>query len=199
LRIDPSDLLLEIISIVVAIVLATAVGQAVDAHRASVRTHEALARICQEIDHDDSRMAANHGLHNRLRDAFSATVRRAAGDQLDAAAFDDAFSKNAPTGFHPFVATVTAWDLARGSNVLDDVPYALRASLQARYAEVGNLSALNSALLERLETTPTERRPNFFFVAEAIRFILSDIVASEDRLLEDGAAARRALQKAGAC
>ncbi len=53
LRINPSDLLLEIISIVIAIVLATAVGQLVDRVRTQRQTHEALVQLRREIATDE--------------------------------------------------------------------------------------------------------------------------------------------------
>ncbi len=54
LHINPSDLALEIISIVIAIVLATSVGQIVANYQAGVHTREALQRIRQEVASDDA-------------------------------------------------------------------------------------------------------------------------------------------------
>jgi hypothetical protein len=198
LSIDRSDLALEIVSIVIAIILATAVGQIVEHYREGVRTHEALVQIRQEIIHDDALLRVDRPLHRRVRTAFWDTVRKAHGEQLS---FDDlmteTFGHAAPEGFHPFDGTTTAWELARTSSVLADVPYALRATLQTRYAELASLQKLNSAFAARLEGTPTDARPNFYFTSVSISLILTDLVYSEDRLVDDDSAALNVLASAG--
>ena len=125
--------------------------------------------------------------------AFATTVRRPHGEQLDFDGLARAFGGVAPTGFHPFSGSTTAWDLARSSKVLQDLPYALRAALQTRYSELAQLRELNAALYARLVTTPTESHPNFFFTAVAISSNLGDLVFSETRLVRDDAMALRAL------
>jgi hypothetical protein len=132
LRIGPSDPALEILSIVIAIVLATAVGGVVECNRAAARTHEALSQACQEIAHDGARLAAVHPLHERVRDAFVRAVATARGERLDYDRFTRTFETAAPRGFQPFTGTATAWELARSSDALADVPYALHASLVTR-------------------------------------------------------------------
>jgi hypothetical protein len=129
--------------------------------------------------------------------AFATTVRRTPGGRLGFDGFERTFSDAAPNGFRPFAGTTTAWELARGSNVLADVPYGLRATLQTRYAELAQLQMLNAALLTRLETAPTESRPNCYFTAVAVSEILLDVVFSEQRLARDDEAAVRELASAG--
>jgi hypothetical protein len=172
--------LLEIISIVIAVLLALAAGQAVDAFRAAQRTHEALGQIRQEIANDDTVLRAVHPLHVRLGLAFERTV----GDA-------------APHGFNPFGGTTTAWELARGTDVLAGVPYSVRSALQTRYAEVQNLDALNAAMLGRLEVATTDQDPNFYFTAFALQLMFKDIEFSERRLASDDRAALDALAKDG--
>jgi hypothetical protein len=197
LRIDPSDLALEIVSIVIAIILATAVGQIVANHQAGVRTREALAAIRQEVARDDAALQAVRPLHQRVYAAFATSVRRTHGEQLSFGEFTRTFGGAAPTGFHPFGGTTTAWDLARSSSVLQDVPYSLRAALVRRYAELTNLQGLSAALYARLLTAPTESHPNFFFTAVAVSSNLDDLVFSETRLIRDDEIALRALTEAG--
>src|SRR5476649_1165560 len=196
-RIDRSELVLEIVSIVIAIILATAAGQFVEHYRAGVRTHEALAQIRQEVANDDKILQAVRPLHRRVRVAFDTTVRRTHGEQLSFDALSATFFHAAPHGFRPFGGTTTAWELARGSNVLADVPYELRSLLQTRYAELDGLQGENAAFIGRLEGTPTGSQPNFFFTAVTLSLILSDVTYAEDRLVKDDAAVLRALGSAG--
>jgi hypothetical protein len=93
LRIDLSDLVLEIISIGVALGLATAVGQAIDAHRTATRTTEVLTELWREIARDDAALAASHPLHVRVHDAFASTVAGAREETLSYDAFAGAFAR----------------------------------------------------------------------------------------------------------
>ncbi len=199
LRIDPSDLALEIISIVVAIVLATAVGQFVENYRAANRTHEALAAICAEIAHDDERLNAVHPLHERVRAAFFHTLDRARGEELEYDRFAQTFRTTAPRGFQPFFGTTTAWELARSSDALAGVPYALRATLVTRYAQLALLKDENGSALGSILSAPTQEHPNFFFVAAALAGTLADVTYAETQLTKDDAAALRALRSAAGC
>ncbi len=199
IRIDPSDLLLEIISIVIAILLATAVGQVVDRVRANGRTHDALVQVCTEIAHDDASLAAHRGLHRRMRDSFVAAVDAARGNRMHADAYYAALARVTANGMQPFSGTTTAWNLAQTSDVLAAVPYALRAALQQRYAEIAALDATNAATIARIEASPTDADPNFYFVASTLRLQFADMIGSEERLAADDAAASRALRSAGDC
>jgi hypothetical protein len=197
LRIDPSDLLLEIVSIVIAVSLALAAGQAVESIRAHARTHEALSEIRQEIVQDDRDLHELRSLHVRVKTAFEKTVARASNRHLDFSDMLRTFGTAAPHGFNPFGGTTTAWDLARGSDVLQDVPYSVRAALQNRYAELQNLDALNASMLSRLEGQTTDEHPNFYYTADVLRLILTDIDFSERRLLHDDQQALDALANDG--
>jgi hypothetical protein len=197
LRIDPSELALEIISIVIAIILATAVGQIIANYQAESRTREALNQIRQEVAQDDAALRDVQPLHRRVLSAFTETLHRTAGERLDFDEFTRAFGRAAPTGFHPFFGTTTAWDLARGSNVLANLPYALRATLQTRYAELAQLQTLNAGVFAHLTSTPTDSRPNFFFTAATLSLNLSDVAFSEDRLRRDDEAALHMLAANG--
>jgi len=197
LRIDPSDLALEIVSIVIAIILATIVGQLVEKHQADERTRAALTQIRQEVllDHDALRDVS--ALHETIRAAFDATIGQTHGEQLDYDVFVRTFQRVAPKGVHPFDGSTTAWDLARSSNALDDLPYSLRATLQTRYAELAQLRSLNASLYSHFTSAPTETRPNFYFTATAVLLTLGDVVASENRLARDDDAVLSALAARG--
>ncbi len=199
LRIDPSDLVLEILSIVIAIVLATAVGGLVERNRADARTREALSQVCQEIAHDDVRLLAVRPLHVRVGAAFKQTLEAARGEQLEFDRFDQTFHDAAPRGFQPFFGTTTAWELARSSDALAGVPYALRATLVNRYGQLTVLKGENDAVLASLLSAPTERHPNFFFVAASLEDTLNDVKYAEGQLAKDDAAALGALRSAADC
>ncbi|MBD5603898.1 MAG: hypothetical protein IAI48_02205 [Candidatus Eremiobacteraeota bacterium] len=197
LRIEPSDLALEIVSIVIAIVLATTAGQIVANHQADARTRESLAQIRQEVAHDDTELEGLRSLHHRVDTAFALAIRRTRGEYLTFDAFTHTFGDAAPTGFHPFDGSTTAWDLARGSSVLQDVPYGVRAALQTRYADLAHVRELSARLYERFLTAPTEDHPNFYFTAVAVSANLKDLVYAETALARDDESALHALSASG--
>jgi hypothetical protein len=196
-RIDPSDLALEIISIVVAIVLATGVGQLVDHFRAEARTHQALVELRREIATDDAALRRVTALHRRVWLGFQHVVTTAHDRQMAFDTFAQTFDTTASHGYQPFWGTTTAWDLTRNSTVLDDVPYELRVRLQTRYAELAGLRSIEERVASGIEFTPSEARPNFYFAAAALVLNLADVVYSEQRLIDDDERALQALARAG--
>ncbi|HEX3467222.1 MAG TPA: hypothetical protein VHT05_04020 [Candidatus Elarobacter sp.] len=196
-RIDPSDLALEIVSIVIAIVLATGVGQLVDHVRAQARTQQALVELRREIATDDAELRRVSGLHRRVWLAFQRAVSTAHDRQMTFDTFTRTFGTAASHGYEPFDGTTTAWDLTRNSNVLEEVPYELRARLQTRYGELAGLRDVEARLISNLEFAPSDARPNFYFAAYAVVLNLADAVAAEERLVDDDRSALDALARAG--
>ena len=197
IRIDPSDLALEIISIVVAIVLATGVGQLVEHARAQARTHQALVEVRREIAADDAVLRRVTALHRRVWLSFSHAVTSAHGEQMTFDTFIGSFKHAAPQGYQPFAGTTTAWDLTRNSPDLDNVPYDLRVRLQTRYGELAGLRETEQRVVAGFEFEPSDARPNFYFAAYALVLNLADVVFSEQRLIDDDDRALTSLAQAG--
>jgi hypothetical protein len=197
-RIDPSDLALEVVSIVIAILLATLVAQILQARTTAARTHEALVQIRQEIAHDDVDLRARMPLHRGVWISFRRLVAANARDErLSFDRFESGFFDAAPHGLQPFDGTTVAWDLARASNAVADVPYALRARLEERYAAVGSVAEIDRFVLSTFDAAPTADRPNFFFAASALTVTLADLVFAEQRLAKRDRDALAALAEAG--
>ena len=196
-RIDLSDLVLEIISIVIAIVLATAVGQAVQHYHDSARTSDALREIRSEIIANRSALDRVRPLHERIALGYESLVRGSHGQELDFTRFAATFARVAPRGINPFRGEDTAWQLARTSSAIGDTPFSLRAALQRVYFEQETLSEVDRTLFQTFLNAPTTSRPNYYFVAEALTLEFNDVVASETRLDARYAEALTALADAG--
>jgi len=197
LKVDPKDLVVETFSVVLGIILAVSVGRFIDDRHAHTRMMDALGEIRQEIAADDVTIRALHPLHVRVRESFEKTLKAARGEQVDFDTFSRAFASAAPKGFQPFNGTTTAWELARNGNVLSDVPYEVRKSLQERYSHIAGLREQNSGLVQRLDSSASELRPNFYFTMRASTLVLLDIGATEDELLKDDSEALDQLKHFG--
>jgi hypothetical protein len=138
-------------------------------------------------------------IHVRIAAAFERTLEGARGEQLDFDRFAQAFRDSAPRGFQPLFGTTTAWELARSSDALADVPYGLRATLVNRYGQLAVLKDENSLVLATLLSAPTEQHPNFFFVAASLEDTLNDVKYADGQLAKDDAAALGALRSAADC
>ena len=182
LRIELSDLLLEIISIVIAIVLATAVGQVVAQHREGVQTAEALRQIRSEIQTNRAALERVRPLHVRIAAAYEALVGRAHHDQIGFAEFRATFARAAPHGINPFRGEDTAWQLARTSSTISNAPYSVRAAVQRAYFEQETLDEIDRTLFQTFLTPPTTSRPNFYFIGLSLSLEFNDAVGSERRL-----------------
>lgn len=182
LKIDPSDLALEMVSIVVAILLALAVNGWHDAWARHAQEQTALRAIRDELRLNRGDLLEQVALHARVEAAYRALVDDAPKNVLGSEAFYAAFSRTAPHGYNPVDGESTAWDVARTSDVLTDVPLATRITIEEAYAEQQALRDLNVRVIDDLHFKPEGVNPNFFYAAGAMQIDTNDVTYSERRL-----------------
>ncbi|HTJ28606.1 MAG TPA: hypothetical protein VMA36_20805 [Candidatus Limnocylindria bacterium] len=197
LRIDPSDLVLEIISIVIAILLALGVNEWRDALRARANAHEAMVAIRDEIVANDRELHALMPHHLANLQAFRALLKGSSRQRpVSFDTFMETFGRVNPHGFQAVQAESTAWDLARGSGVLSAVPYATRVALERAYREQSFLNTYPDRIIADLHFGVAPRNADFRFAANGFWIDTADAVLTEQRLAQDYAAARKALDAA---
>jgi hypothetical protein len=135
-------------------------------------------------------------LHARIEGAYHALVQNSTVKVLGVEPFYAAFTRTAPHGYNPVDAESTAWDLARTTDVLNDVPLATRITIERAYAEARALRNLNAHVLDDLHFKPEGVNPNFFYAAVAMQIDTNDAEFSERRLRADYDAALAALDTA---
>lgn len=193
MKIDPSDLALEMLSIVVAILLALAVNGWHDAWVRHGQEFTALGAIRDELRLNRSDLIEHMPLHARVEAAYHALVQNSTRRVLGVEAFYAAFTRTAPHGYNPVDGESTAWDLARTTDVLNDVPLATRITIERAYAEQQALRILNAHVIDDLHFKPEGENPNFFYAAVAMQIDTNDAEFSERRLRADYEAALSAL------
>jgi hypothetical protein len=183
-RIDFSDLALEVVSIVIAIVLATAVGE----WRQSLREHaevvRALGEIRQEIAGDRARLATSAPLHRAIAASFRRLLEtNGRTETLTVDQFGAAFRATAPHGIMPFFGVGTAWQVARDTGTAAHLDYPLLTKLETAYATQDILNGYRDRLVADFHVDATSAKPNFYFVAENFDTDFTDLTANEADLL----------------
>jgi hypothetical protein len=182
LRIDPAELLLEIVSIVLAILLAFALNAWNDARKTQREAHESLVNVRREVAQNRDRLVPVMAPHRRFRAAYATYVRR--HDRLDVDEFYKLFISVAPTGLHPFVPETTAWDIARSLPSVTAVPYETRVAIEQTYAEQSFLRGEGEHIGDDLHLSATGDRPNLYLPAIAVLLDSTDLTGSETRVLK---------------
>jgi hypothetical protein len=181
-RIDPADIVVEIISIVLAILLALAVNSWQEHVRTDGEVKTLLANVRDEIARNRALLVSEKAHHRAVYDAFDKLIAHEHVVTLDE--YYNTFSNANPRGFHPFEGESFAWDVMRTSRSIDAVPYDTRILLERTYAEQDLLSRENAQILSDIHVMSTTRDPNFFAPSLTMRLDLGDITYSQDRLEE---------------
>ncbi len=192
IRIDPSDLAVEILSILIALVLATALNEwrehAQERHTAS----DALVQIRAEIAANRAELARKYPLHVRIARAFG-PFADARDEQLTFAAFRRAFGAAAPHGISPFRGEETAWAVARSSGAVSHVDYATRVALEQAYQQQAFADEQSRRSVEIFRFGPVSGATNFYYVAFSFALDMNDLVYAERDLDAAYAKALRAI------
>ncbi len=179
-RIDPADLIVEVISVLLAILLAFAVNRWQEERRTHRETAIAIANIRDEIAANDRLLES----HRRQHEATLVGYRRltSAAHAVSLADFYGTFGRLDPHGFEPFFGESFAWDIARSSPAIVAIPYATRVALERTYAEQSRLDGFGTSVVADLHVASTDRTPDFLLAAISLTLDAADIVAAEDRL-----------------
>jgi hypothetical protein len=183
IRIDPSDLALEIVSIVIAILLALAVNRWQEdlTHQRTLR--ESLVSIRQEIVDNRISLTQKMALHGRVAGAF---MRFAMAHQRKAdVTFPDVyrlFRSAAPRGFQPMHGDDIAWQVAQSSQALAYMPYATRISLTRVYDEQTSVYMAELRFLDAA-FSPAAPSKDYYAQAFAAALWLADVTNAEQELL----------------
>jgi hypothetical protein len=179
-RIDPADVVIEIFSIVLAILLALAVNSWQERVRTDNEVKILLANVRDEIVRNRALLVSEKAHHLAAYDAFKALSAHEHVGTLDE--FYKTFGKASPNGFHPFEGESFAWDVMRSSPSVNAVPYDTRILLERTYAEQALLIDQNAQILRTLEINDTTRDPDYYAAALAMNLDLGDIVYSQEKL-----------------
>ena len=200
LRIDPSDLAVEIISIVVAILLALGVNSWHDSLKRHDDAVAGLRLIRREIVFNRAVLAPRLRHHREVAAAFGSLESRALRTlphQVSYDAFWSTFRRsNHTTGLQPFLGDTTAWDLAHTTGTLANVDPATLAPLEIAYAEQAEVASYRDKLVADLHLVPSGG-DNVFYALSGFVIDLGDLAGNETELMRRYGDALRALDRAG--
>ena len=181
IRIDPSDLLLEIISIVVAILLALTVNALASEWKTQQNVHSALASIAAELTDNEHLLTTRLPRHERACKILTQLSERGRSRRVTYTDFDNALTASLP--FTPALPESTAWQVADSSGVTANFDFTTRAQLTRVYTGQASLEKLNGDLTGDFRPTAYSRDVDFFLVARNSAADCGSIVAQETRLL----------------
>jgi hypothetical protein len=179
-RIDPADVIVEVFSIVLAILLALAVNGWQERMRTDNEVKTLLANVRDEILQNRALLVSETEHHLAMYRAYRALSAHEHAVTLHE--FFKTFGDANPTGFHPFQGESFAWDVMRSSPAVNAVPYDIRILLERIYAQQAVLVDENAQVLSTLEVKDTARDPDYYAASQSMFLDLGDIVSSETRL-----------------
>jgi hypothetical protein len=163
ISIDPSDLVLEIISIVVAILLALTVNFLAGQVKTHNDVQSALAAIATEMSSNQAAIEHIHARHLAKCGLLQRVGRRGRGHKISYTVYQNALDAVMP--FAPPAVQSTAWNLADSSGVSANFAYAERADIARVYAQQESLGRLGGELAVDFRPLVFTRGADFFLVA----------------------------------
>jgi hypothetical protein len=178
--IDPSDLFLEIISIVVAILLALSVNFLAGQVKTHYDVQSAVAAIRSEMTFNDTLIRRAHPRHLSKCGILQTLARRGRGHKISYTEYQNALDAVLP--FVPPAIDATAWNLANAGGVSANFNYATRADLAHVYAQQESFGRLASELAVDFRPLVFTRDADFFFIARNAALDCTYVTMGEDRL-----------------
>jgi hypothetical protein len=181
-RIDPADLIVEVFSIVLAILLAFTVNQWQEARKTQVDVQASLANIADEIRSNKNILESGMPHHQHLLSALQ--IRYSTPRAVGMTAFFHSMKELNPHGTRLFSGETLAWDIAKSGPSFTTVPYALRVVLERTYREQTYLANLATRIADDIHVSDAAA-PSYLGMAVNVENDLAAITASEKRLDRD--------------
>ncbi|HEV3153704.1 MAG TPA: hypothetical protein VGZ02_07880 [Candidatus Baltobacteraceae bacterium] len=182
LRINPSDLLLEIISIVIAILLALAVNSWQDHLKQERLLHQSLVEIRQELAANDRNLSALYPHHLEVFHAFSALDNAGPATRVPCAQIRDTFRRVDPRGFGPDIPASTAWEISQNSQAASEMSFDMRYRITRVYDAQRLTVDAQRSFIALIISPQTYAASDCAYAAYAIANTLGDVVAGEQEL-----------------
>jgi len=180
LHINISDLLVEIISIVVAILLALAVNNWQEHQRQKALLQQSLRNITQEVEANAAALQRELPHHLAAADGFARLVALHSGDErIDYRQVRTEFIRTSPNGFHSTHASSIAWQIAQASRALDQMPYDERARLTRLYQLQDLHESAEAKVFDLLAAPAPAAGNNFFYGTVGLSIVLGDVAGTE--------------------
>jgi hypothetical protein len=187
IRIEPGDVIVEMLSIVVAILLALAVNNWQEHLRAQRDLRTNVINIVHELEFNQRQLAALLPQHDResagIQKEVSADLGRHEDVSLDA--FFRLFERVAPRGLGVVQLQQAAWQVAQSDPSFSTMPADQRLALARIYGQQNSLAQISERLVEHI---PSTQASTYFPALLAIDLDFIDETIAEHKLLQAYAA-----------
>lgn len=182
IKIELGDVLVEIMSVTLAILLALAIGRWQENAQKQQSLHESVTSVIAEMSANARRLASIHPRHVRLLAEFAKLDAASAGGRITLAQLSNAVARGAPKGLGLALPQSTAWQIAQSSPGIGLLPYDERAQLTGLYNLQQYYFDAEEKFSDSLLVTSVPPEGNFLLVFENAEARLGDIVALESEL-----------------
>lgn len=183
IKIEPGDIVVEIFSVTLAILLALGIGAWQTRLHDRERLRDAVGNVVAELHSNRAMLAAIRPRHARLLAELYALERRAGpGETISERAFHAALAAGAPRGTGVAIPRATAWQIAQTGQTLDLMPYAIRARLTGLYDLQTFYFDEEQRFVEQLLSTNAPPNGNYYWSCASLQARLQDLVNLEDEL-----------------
>src|SRR5579872_3351050 len=177
LHINVSDLIVEIVSIVIAILLALTVNNWQQHLKDRALLRESLVNIRQEIQANNAALQQEMRHHLAVAAGFDKLV--ADNLQTERIRVRAAFIQSSPTGFHTVHGSSTAWQIAESSHAVELMPTANGLPSRNCIANKRPMSLPNKRSSTYLHPPTPSSGNNFFYATVGLSLVLGDVVGYE--------------------
>jgi len=196
LHINVSDLIVEIVSIVIAILLALTVNNWQQHLKDRALLRESLVNIRQEIQANNAALQQEMRHHLAVAAGFDKLVAdNLQTERISSKQVRAAFIQSSPTGFHTVHGSSTAWQIAESSHAVELMPYSERVTLTKLYSEQATHELAEQKVFDLFASPTPSSGNNFFYATVGLSLVLGDVVGYEGYLARDYAASLAQLNK----
>jgi hypothetical protein len=182
IRIEPGDVIVEMLSIVVAILLALAVNNWQEHLRQQRDLRTNVVNIVRELEYNQRALSALLPQHEREAAGFHKETSADLGrhEQLSLDDFFHVFRGVAPRGLGVIQLQQDAWQIAQGDPSFAAMPAEQRLALARVYSKQAFLNEIYARLIDHV---PSTSAPTYFPALLALSLDFSDATITEHELL----------------
>jgi hypothetical protein len=182
IRIEPGDVIVEMLSIVVAILLALAVNNWQEHLRQQRDLRTNVVNIVRELEFNQRALSTIIPQHNRESAAFHKETSADLGrhEQVSLDEFFHTFKRIAPRGLGVVQLQQDAWQIAQGDPSFSAMPADQRLALARVYSQQAFLNQIYGRLIDHM---PAAQATSYFPALLAMDLDFFDVTDAEHELL----------------
>jgi hypothetical protein len=182
-KIEPGEVIVQIVSVVVAILLALWVNDWRDHIHEGQLLQQSRENIRVELQHNRVLLEAERPHHSAVFRAFERMTDAAKQSHtISFEQFEKTIQDSSPRGFGPVPYESIAWTIAQSGNALSLMDYKERAGLTVIYQTQAAALSAEQRYIDTVAAPSNALATNFYMIAVNVEGALGDVVANEESL-----------------